>query len=200
MLLDGHSAGEIATRLDPRISHASISNFFRFQVKPALRNAERLAAIEKARSKHEKMPDLFHGDGELTDAEATDLVKEAFGAGVILAARSRRLQELQKLNDKVDAVIEGRAEDLTDEAFGGETGLLVRKYKNTGKIEYLFDKGVFDAKLEISRRIAEETGQWQDGGSAGVVVNIVVPGQATGTPGQVIDVSPVSIALPTRRG
>lgn len=82
-----------------------------------------------------------------------------------IAERSRRVQMLQDLVDRMALIVEGRAENMPLVP-GGKSGLLVRQYKQTGKDDYQ-EEYHFDAALarEIRatlQQAAQELGQWTE--------------------------------------
>lgn len=57
---------------------------------------------------------------------------------------------------------------------GGKTGLVIRKLKATG-VEYAIDTGLLSEYREHEKHIAIEIGQWQEGTTGNVSIQIVCP-------------------------
>ena len=197
-LLDGECADDIARwpNLDPRVSRVSIDNYRRFHVEPALKRAQVLSAI--AHNNAQTVSNLTTMCG---DNDKNDLTKEAFGMTVALEARQNRLRELQERHNRLREVIESRASAMEDEEAGTHTGVLMRRYKPNG-VEYHVDLPLLKMLSEIEKQIAQETGQWNEGTSSSVSVNIVIPGGAVGhfdPAPRTVDTTFVDLALPVKR-
>jgi len=82
-----------------------------------------------------------------------------------IADRQARVQELQGLLDGMKAIVAGRASDMPMVP-GGESGLLVRQYKQVGKDdfreEYPFDAGLVREIRATLQQAAQELGQWTE--------------------------------------
>lgn len=98
--------------------------------------------------------------------ERVEALRQAFARSVEgrgIADKQARVQKLQDLVDRMDLIVEGRAEDLAD-APGGASGLLVRQYKQVGKDdfreEYVFDAALVTQIRATMQQAAQELGQW----------------------------------------
>jgi hypothetical protein len=93
---------------------------------------------------------------------------KATAAGVIMrkiSSRNARMQVLQDLFDRMNNLIEARAQDPTMAAVpGGSTGLLVRDYqgKNRNVPTYRVDFALLSEQRALLRHAAEETGEWRE--------------------------------------
>ena len=105
-----------------------------------------------------------------SDPRFLDLVAEEtrrIEAGVLklaIAKRHKRIETLNDLYEKSLQVVRDRAEAYAGdpEAHGGQTGLLVRQEKITGKVrtvEYAVDTGLVKQIESLMERAAKETGQ-----------------------------------------
>lgn len=87
-----------------------------------------------------------------------------------IAVLERRVGFLQNRHDKMCRVIEARAADPEmKKAAGGDTGLLVRRYKSVGSganaeivEEFEVDTGILKELREHEQQAAKELGQWTD--------------------------------------
>jgi hypothetical protein len=86
-----------------------------------------------------------------------------------IAILERRVDALQDRWQRMQRVIEERAEELEGEAAGGGTGLLVKQYKSIGAgenarlvEEYAVDTGLLRELREHEKQAAQELGQWAE--------------------------------------
>ena len=86
-----------------------------------------------------------------------------------IANRKNRVDALNDRWSRMREVIRARAEDMTDEVAGGDTGLLVRTVKQIGSgerattiEEYAVDTGLLKSMLDHEKQAAQELGQWAD--------------------------------------
>jgi hypothetical protein len=86
-----------------------------------------------------------------------------------IAVKVNRLRAIDDRWERMQRLINARAEDLQHVAGGGDTGMLVRRYKSIGsgamaeKVEeYEFDAALTKEMREHERQAAEELGQLKD--------------------------------------
>lgn len=86
-----------------------------------------------------------------------------------IAEKQNRIDALNRRWKLMDDVIRQRAENLTDVAGGGNTGLLVRQVKGAGSgeafrliEEYAVDTGLLKELREHEKQAAQELGQWTE--------------------------------------
>lgn len=112
-----------------------------------------------------------------------------------LRVKEYRLNKLNDLLERIDMIIEGRANDMSGIP-GGDSGLLIRKYKSVGGFygekvtEYAFDAALVSEIRELMKQAAQEVGEWTEktelSGPNGStpVLNVIVNGSpATPAPG-----------------
>lgn len=84
-----------------------------------------------------------------------------------LRVKEYRLNKLNDILERIDMVIAGRANDMAGVP-GGDSGLLVRKYKSVGGVygekatEYAFDRALVEELREVLKHAAQEVGEWTE--------------------------------------
>lgn len=103
------------------------------------------------------------------------LQEETFRLSV--ANKSRRIQDYQNIRDRIQTVIDGRAEAYSHIP-GGKSGLLVKQVKSIGSginayeaSEYVYDTSLVRDILAISKQAAIEKGEWSEKSTLDVNVN-----------------------------
>jgi len=158
------------------------------------------AAIDNHRRNH--LPQILARAAQAAVARADDDVLQ-----FALAHKTKRLDYLQRDHDLLERLRLARGADMI-EAPGGDTGLLVRRYKSIGQgpdaekvTEYELDPVLLRERRRIEEQAARELGQLgpeaagKRGGGGGLVV-VVVP---CGLPAGVVRVSrPVQMDIPGR--
>ena len=108
-----------------------------------------------------------------------------------VASRVERVKRLNRDWERMQRVLDARAESMVDVDEGGETGLLVRQRKGLGSgdnfeivEEYTVDTGLLRELRECEKQAAIEVGQWAETvnhtGAAVVVIGGVDVNKALG--------------------
>ena len=80
-----------------------------------------------------------------------------------IARKDYRVGVLNKLQTKLETLIEQRAVEMVDTGAGGDTGLLVKQFKVSGETvvtEYAFDAAVVRELRAVQEQAAKELGQF----------------------------------------
>lgn len=79
-----------------------------------------------------------------------------------IARKEYRVASLNRIQTKLETLIEDRAADMADVPGGGNTGLLVKQFKVSGETvvtEYAFDAAVVRELRAVKEQVAKELGQ-----------------------------------------
>lgn len=197
-LLSGQSSRQIAGWLKPPLHFSSINRYYTTVVKPTMENAERLKSVLPEELRPIATP------AKLSQNDATEIrqiTQQAILAAPALQIRENRIRLNQDIANRLMTVVNERAadmsvcercrqpasvhpfsdpEDSTKRCLhfiavpGGTSGLIVRKLKKDG-FEYAVDTGLLGEVREYQRQTAIELGQWQEGVTGQVSIQIVCP-------------------------
>ena len=152
-LLAGESTRKIAAWAKPRLSAMSVQRYKASIVKPAIeRSNKRVSTLNRVKAQR-------------VEGVTPELVQDALQSvtdAPVLALRNARVALLQSLVNKLNLVIDARAEAYS-EVPGGASGLLAKDYRGSGENMqevYSVDRVVLAEARELSKQISQELGQW----------------------------------------
>lgn len=190
-ILEGKPVRDIARLVSPPLDFNVIQRYRTKVVRPSLANAEAESRI------------LLGSKALSADTLAIRATQEAIQHAPALHIRQNRINLTQDMTDRLVRVVQERAADMSvcehcrepqsahpyiradgfrcdvyQHVPGGQTGLIVRKIKQTGT-EYAVDTGLLSEIREHAKQVAIELGQWQEGATPGhVSIQIVCPASA----------------------
>lgn len=162
-LLAGEAYASISKWSSPTLGIWAIRRYYQQFIKPAL-----------LRNQSNRRSYLGRKPGPSEDALAK-LSLDSLADVPILAERKHRQLRIQDRAERLDLIVQERAEEMADECAGGASGLLARDSK-AGVTVYKVDKALISALRDHEKDMARETGQLTE--RATVAVQIVIAGQA----------------------
>jgi hypothetical protein len=197
--LQGQPVRQIAAWTDPKVSFSAIADYIRRVVRPTLTNARELVSSLPSQLA-EKTRLVGTPDQKPSDAQPAQLTKQAILGVPILAAREKRLAELQDRHNRMKLIVDERAVEMKDEIAGGASGLLCRDYKgkDAKTAVYKVDTGLLAEFREHEKQLAQELGQWQEGSAPTVAIQIVMPSMQGPSGPAEVEPPTIDIGLPKR--
>lgn len=172
-ILDGkQSDGQIAKWVQPSLSRTSIQNYRKSVVEPSMRQADLLKQVLPT-NKIENTPlTSCMAVPELPD----NLARSALLGAPVLAVRDNRIKAQQERHAKLQSIMDERGlhSDYADVP-GGKSGLLVKKPTMAGDV-FSVDSTLLAEFREHEKQIAQELGQWNEGNTTNLAIQIVLPG------------------------
>lgn len=172
-ILEGtQSDGQIAKWVQPSLSRTSIQNYRKSVVEPSMRQADLLKQVLPPNKIENTQVTSCQSVQELPD----NLARTALLSAPVLAVREKRIAALQDRHNRLQMVMDGRAEAFAAVP-GGKSGLLAEKTTKFGA-DYVLDTGLLSEFREHEKQVAMELGQWNESAGVNIAVQIVMPATA----------------------
>lgn len=183
-ILEGkQSDRDICKWVTPVVSYGAIYRYRRQVVEPSMQNADKLNAVLSLHNEEKTAVANSYNDAELLEQKPTEqaeqLVRTALLSAPVLAIRENRIKAMQDRHNRLQLIVEERAASpLFADAPGGKSGLLGLDYKGkNGDLEvFKVDTGLLSEFREHEKQIAQELGQWNEGNTTNLAIQIVLPG------------------------